>query len=177
MDVFRLGAAGALSLLAVFPLAGQGTKVGYIDTNAVLAEYGPAQEARRSLQATLAGYQTELQQLGADIQQKWNEYQQQQMTMNADARRAREQDLQTMETRLGERTQELQAQAAQREAEVFQPIMEEIRVVLEEIRVDGGYGLILDTATGTILVADPALELTQQVLTRLQARSGAEGGR
>lgn len=177
MNVFRLGAAGALCLLAVFPLAGQGTKVGYIDTNAVLAEHAPAQEARRSLQATLAGYQTELQQLDADIQQKWSEFQQQQMTMNADARRAREQELQTMQSRLQERTQELQGQAAQREAEVFQPIMEEIRVVLEEIRVEGGYGLILDTTAGTILVADPALELTRQVLTRLQARSGSEGER
>ena len=53
--------------------------------------------------------------------------------------------------------------------------MEEIRIVLEEIRVEGGYGLILDTVSRAILVADPALELTQEVLTRLEARSGSEG--
>jgi len=177
MSIFRLGAAAVLCLLAVTPLAGQGTRVGYIDTNAVLAEYGPAQDARLSLQATLAGYRAELQQLGTDLEQRLSEYQQQQMTMNADARRAREQELQTMESRLQERTQELEGQAAQREQEVFQPIMEEIRVVLEEIRVEGGYGLILDTARGTILVADPALELTRELLTRLQARSGSQGER
>ena len=175
MSIFRLGGAAALSLLAVAPAAGQGTKVGYINSDAILAEYGPAQEAQKSMEATLAGYRTELERLGQDIQQAWTQYQQQQMTMNADARRAREEDLQGMEAKLQERTQQLEGQAAQRQAEVFQPIMEEIRTVLEEIRVQGGYGMILDTASKAILVADPDLELTQQLLTRLRDRSGTPG--
>ncbi len=177
MNVFRLGAAGALSLLTVFPLAGQGTKVGYISSEQILAEYGPAQDAQRSLQATLSGYEAEIQQLESDLQQAIAEYEQQQLTMNADARRAREQDLGARRIKLEERRQELNEQARQRQAEVFQPIMEEIRTVLEEIRIEGDYGLILDTFSQAILVADPALDLTQQVLTRLRARSGSEGGR
>ena len=175
MSIFRLGAAAALCLLAVIPLAGQGTKVGYINSEAILAEYGPAQEAQRSLQATITGYETEIEQLEADFRQAITEYEQQQLTMNADARRAREQELGSRRVAIDQRKQDLNGQAIQRQTEVFQPIMEEIRTVLEAIRVEGGYGLILDSASRAILVADPALELTQEVLTRLQARSGSEG--
>ena len=175
MSVFRLGAAAVLCLLTASPVAGQGTKVGYINSEQILAEYGPAQDAKRRLNATVAGYGAEIQQLEAGLQQAFNEYQQQQLTMNADARREREQELGNRQIKLEERRQELNQQALQRQQEVFQPIMEEIRMVLEEIRVEGGYGLILDTVSQAILVADPGLDLTQEVLTRLEAGSGTEG--
>ena len=176
MSIFRLGAAAALSLLFVGPLAAQGTKVAYINSLQVLSEYGPAQEADSRLQATLAGYQAEIDQLRADFAQSLTEFQQQQMSMTAEARRQREQELQEQGAAIDERGRELQALADQRETEVFTPINEAIRSVLEEIRVEGNYGLILDTRSTAILVADPALDLTKQVLTRLQARSGSEGG-
>ena len=177
MSIFRLGAAAALCLLAVTPLAGQGTKVGYVNSDAILAVYGPAQEAQKSLEAMVAGYRTEVDQLEAGFQQDWNEFQQQQLTMNADARRAREQELASRRSEIDQRAQVLNEQARQRQTQVFQPIMEKINTVLEEIRVEGGYGLILDAASSAILVADPALELTQQVLTRLEAMSGSQGER
>ena len=176
MSISRLGVAVALSLLFASPLAAQGTKVGYINTNAVLSEYGPAQDAQRQLAATVAGYEAELNTLEADYQQSAIEYQQQQMSMTPEARQNREQQLQSLFTALQERRQELANLARQREQEVFTPINDEIRSVLEEIRVEGNFGLILDTVSNAILVADPALELTQQVLTRLQAKSGSEDG-
>jgi outer membrane protein len=174
MSIFRLGAAAALCLLAVTPLAGQGTKVGYVNSDAILAAYGPAQEAQKSLEATVAGYRTEVDQLEAGFQQDWNEFQQQQLTMNANARRAREQEMAGRRSVIDQRAQVLNDQARQRQTQVFQPIMEKINTVLEEIRVEGGYGLILDAASSAILVADPALDLTQQVLTRLEAMSGSQ---
>ena len=176
MSISRLGAAVALSLLFASPLAAQGTKVAYIDTNAVWAEYAPAQEAQRVLNATLAGYQTELDVLRSELAQGFTEYQQQQISMTPDARQKREEELNALEMSLNERGQELQTQAEQRRLEVFAPISEAIRSVLEEIRVEGNYGLILDVTSNAIMVADPALDLTQQVLIRLQAGSGSEDG-
>lgn len=176
MSITRLGAAAALSLLFVGPLAAQGTKVAYVNTDAVLAEYGPAQDASRALQATIAGYQAEIDNLDASYQQALAEYQQQMMTMTAEARQDREADLQTQFATREARRVELGELASQREDEVFAPILGAIANVLEEIRVEGEYGIILDTRSNAILVADPALDLTEQVLTRLQARSGSEGG-
>ena len=176
MSISRLGAAVALSLLFAGPLAAQGTKVGYVNTSAVLSEYGPAQDADRQLKATVAGFEAELNTLEADYEQAVSQYQQQQMTMTPEARQIREGQLQSLLIALQDRRQELANQASQRQIEVFTPINDDIRSVLEEIRVEGNYGLILDTVRQVILVADPALDLTQQVLTRLQARSGSEDG-
>ena len=176
MSISRLGAAVALSLLFTSPLAAQGTKVGYINTAAVLGGYGPAQEATQQLDATVSGYQTEFNQLQNDYGRDLNEFQQQQMTMTPEARQQREQQLQAQRLALEERGRELEDLAEQRRAELFDPINSAMQAVLDEIRVEGNYGLILDTNLGVILVADPALDLTQQVLTRLQARSGPEGG-
>ncbi|MDE2873912.1 MAG: OmpH family outer membrane protein [Gemmatimonadota bacterium] len=176
MSISRLGTAVALSLLLASPLAGQGTKVGYINSVAVLAEYGPAQDARGSLQATFAGFQAEVDNLDSAYQQALAEYQQQMTTMTPEARQERERQLQTQLDARHARSQELQDLFEQRETEVFGPINEAIRSVLEEIRVEGNYGMILDVAVQAILVADPALDLTQQVLIRLQARSGSEDG-
>jgi outer membrane protein len=176
MSISRLGAAVALSLLFASPLAAQGTKVGYINTAQVWSEYAPAQEADRQLNATMAGFQLEIDRLEADLAQAYSEFEQQQSTMTPEARQRRDGELRAQQLALSERAQELQDQIAQRRAEVYTPINEAIRSVLEEIRVEGNYGLILDAAVQAILVADPALDLTQQVLTRLQARSGSEDG-
>ena len=51
MSVSRLGMATALLSLAVSPLDAQVAKIGYINSNTVLAEYPPAQEAQQALQA------------------------------------------------------------------------------------------------------------------------------
>lgn len=177
MSIFsRLGAAVALSVLLASPLAAQGTKVGFVNVAQLFAEYGPAQEATSQYQAAIAGYDRELNMLRADYQQQAAQYEQQRMTMMPEARQTREQQLQAKLVEFQEREQELTDLAEQRQSELFAPINDTIAAVLEEIRVEGNYGLILDTSQGVILVADPALDLTQQVLTRLEAGSGSEGG-
>ena len=177
MSVSRLGMSAVLVLMCAGPLAAQATKVGYINSNDVLAEYLPAQEAQQALETARQGAESELQLLNSGYQAAIQQYQQQGMTMTAEARQNREQELGSQQQALQRRSQELDIQLQQRQAELFQPIMESVTTVLEEIRVEGNYALILDAASQAILVADPALDLTQEVVTRLQANSGAEGGR
>lgn len=172
-------------LLALAVAAGAGasaeaqpTKVGWVDTGVILSQYPRAQEAQRSLEATLQGFMAELQQLGTDMQSTLEEYDQQRVTMTPENRRAKEEEIATRQQAIEQRRQELDGQAQQRRAEVFQPVMESITAVIEEIRVEGNYAMILDAASQAILSADPSLELTQEVLNRLQvpAETGTSGG-
>ena len=59
--------------------------------------------------------------------------------------------------------------ANQRRAALIQPVMDNITAIIEELREEGSYTLILDAAAGSIVSADPALDLTQEVIGRLQA--------
>jgi Skp family chaperone for outer membrane proteins len=48
--------------------------------------------------------------------------------------------------------------------------MDEITEVIEELREQGNYALILDVAAGSIVSADPALDVTEEVIRRLNDR-------
>lgn len=182
MPVLRFRSAFLFAFGVAFAGSGsataQPTKVGWVDTGVILSQYAAAQEAQRSLEATLQGYRAELQQLGTDMQSTLEEYDQQRMTMTPENRRAREEEIARSQQAIEQRRQELDNQAQQRRAEVFQPVMESITAVIEGIRVEGDYAMILDAASQAILAADPSLELTQEVLNRLQAEEGpgAPGG-
>lgn len=169
MSISRMGMAAALVLLSAGTVQAQAARVGYVNSNQVLAEYEPAQEARQGLETARQVAESELRLLGQGWQAAVDEYQQQAMTMTPEARQAREQELQNQQQALQNRTQELDIQVQERQTELFQPIMERVTAVIEEIRVEGGYALILDSASQAILAGDPALDLTQEVLNRLQA--------
>jgi Skp family chaperone for outer membrane proteins len=53
--------------------------------------------------------------------------------------------------------------------------MERINAVIEDIRADGGYSMIFDVAAQGIIAADPALDLTAEVVRRLQAGAATAG--
>lgn len=169
MSISRMGMAAALVLLSAGTVQAQAARVGYVNSDQVLAEYEPAQVARQELEADRQEAQSELQLLDRGLTAAVNEYQQQAMTMTPEARQAREQELQNQQRALQSRTQELDIQFQELQAELLQPIMERVTAVIEEIRVEGGYALILDSASQAILSGDPALDLTQEVLNRLQA--------
>ena len=54
--------------------------------------------------------------------------------------------------------------------------MDRITEVIEQLREEGAYSLILDVAAGSIVSADPALDLTQEVIGRLEAELGVVPG-
>lgn len=175
MSVSRLGMAFTLSLLWAASVEAQATRVGYVDSNAVLAEYAPAQAARQQLENARQDAEAELQLLGSGWQTALAEFQQQAMSMTPEARQNRQQELAAQQQALETRTQELEIQFQQRQAELLQPVMDRVTAVIEELRVEGNYSIILDRASQVILAADPALELTQDVLTRLQAQDTGGG--
>jgi len=168
--------AFALLLCCAASLDAQTARVGYVNSQAILAEYGPAQEARQQLEAAAQDADRELQLLNSGLQAAIGEYQQQQMSMTLEARQNREQELGNQQQAMQRRTQELDLQLQQRQQELLQPINDRIGAIIEEIRVEGNYAIILDAASAVIVAADPALDLTQDVLTRLQAQDNPGGG-
>ena len=117
----------------------------------------------------MSGYQNEIVQLETELQNLEAALQQQQLTLSPEARANREQQLQAKFQEYQQRTGQLQEVANQRRAALIQPVMDNITAVIEELREEGSYSLILDAAAGSIVSADPALDLTQEVITRLQA--------
>lgn len=177
MNVSRFGMAAVLTLLFTASLDAQATRIGYVHVQEVLAQYPPAQAARDQLEGASNRWTNEIQSLTADWQRAFDEYQQQQMSMTPEARQTREQEIQAQGLALQNRDQEIQVLAQQLRDDLLQPIMDDISAVIEEIRVEGGYGLILDADSNVILAADESLNLTPELLARLEEKGAADGGR
>jgi outer membrane protein len=169
----------ALLALAVLLPAGaveaQTLKIAYINSQEILLQAPGAEEAQAQFDQEMQSYQAEIQQLETELQNMETSLQQQQLTLSPEARTNREQALQQKFQEYQQRAGQLQQVANERRAALIQPVMDKITAVIEEMREEGAYSLILDAAAGSIVSADPALDLTQEVITRRQANAGPTG--
>jgi outer membrane protein len=161
----------AIPALACALLAGsaeaQSVKIGYINSQQILASSSEAAAAQQQFDREMQGYQAEVQQLEDEITGMQERLSQQQLTLSPEAKATREQQIQTRLTAYQSRTQQLQQLAEQRRAELIQPVMDRITVIIEGVREEGQYSLILDVAAGSIISADTTLDLTPEIIRRL----------
>lgn len=150
-------------------------KIGYIDSQAILDQDPSAQTAQQQFEASLATYQAEVQQMGEDLQRLVDQYEQQQAMLSDEAKANREEEIRLKQAQYQQRIAELEQQADVRQAELVQPVMERITAVIETIRAEGSYSMIFDVAAQGIISADPALDLTAEVIRRLQALAPSGG--
>ena len=166
--------------LVFFLVAGaaeaQTTKIGYINSAEIVASAPGSAEAQAQFDAELQASQDEITRLETELENLDQQLQQQQLTLSPEAKANREAQLQAKYTEYQQRTGQLQEEANTRRAELVQPIMDQITAVIETLREEGNYALILDAAAGSIISADPTLDLTQEVLRRLEAAATAAPG-
>ncbi len=170
MRVMKVFLPVLMGLVLVASAEAQTTvKIGYIDSQAILDQDPSAQSAQQQFEASLTTYQAEVQQMGEDLQRLIDQYEQQQAMLSDEAKANREEEIRLKQSQYQQRISELERQAGARQAELVEPVMERITAVIEDIRAEGSYSMIFDVAAQGIISADPALDLTAEVVRRLQA--------
>ncbi len=147
------------------------TKIGFVNIQAILKQTPGYAKAESTFAKELEGYRTEVQKLQAGLDSAAQDFEQQSVALSPTSRQARRKELEAQQEKLQQRTQELQQRAGTRERELLEPIQQRINSVIEGIRAAGGYAIIFDvSAPGNgIVTGDKSLDLTQRVLTQLQA--------
>ncbi len=164
-----LFAAALLALVATVPASAQSNvRIAYINSQLILEQAPGAADAASQFDRDMARYRSEVEQLGQDLEALIGQYQQQQLTLSPEAKSNREEEIRLKQQQYNSRIQELDQQAGMRQAELVQPIMDQINAVIETIRAEGNYSLIFDVTAGAILAADETLDLTDEVIRRLQ---------
>jgi outer membrane protein len=97
------------------------------------------------------------------------DYERQQLMLSATAKTQRQEEIQRLQQEYRTRVDAMESAAAKRQQELVQPIMDKVNAVIEQIRTEGSYSFIFDVAAGSIIAADPRLDLTQEVVRRLKA--------
>ncbi len=147
------------------------TKIGFVNIQAILKQTPGYAKAESTFAKELEGYRTEVQKLQASLDSAAQDFDQQSVALTPTNRQAKRKELEAQQEKVQQRTQELQQRAATRERELLEPIQQRINSVIEGIRAAGSFAIIFDVSApgNAIVTGDKSLDLTQRVLTQLQA--------
>jgi outer membrane protein len=178
MKLFLVATAATLLSMAggVRPAAAQqggGTKVAYVNTQAILRATPGYAQAESTFTKELATYRSEVQKLQASLASSASDFEQQSVMLSPTQRAAKRKDLEGQQKKLEARTQELQQRATSRERELLDPIQSKVNSVIEGLRASGNYAMIFDVSAPNsgIVTADKSLDLTQKVIQQLKSGS------
>jgi Skp family chaperone for outer membrane proteins len=164
----------ALLLLApVAPLAAQGTAaqkiVAYVDSKVILNGAPAAATAQAVLQKEGMAIQAEIQKMSDQLDAMTASFNKEQATLTGEKREARVKAITDKQSESQARYQQFQQMAQEREAEVLQPILDQIKLAIEDVRVEMGYAVIIDIGqSAAIVAADKNLNLSDRVLAKLR---------
>ncbi len=163
------GFLAVLGFTAIQAAAQSPLKIGYVNSQMIIEQDPAATAAQDQFQREMVPFESELQGLETDIATLIGQYQAQEITLTANARRIRQDEIAQKQQAYQERMTEIEAQAAARQQELVQPIMERINNIIQEIRIDGSYTFIFDVSGGGLIAADESFDLTDEVMQRLVA--------
>jgi outer membrane protein len=180
----RLIFRGSLIALAIgFTLVGstnsaqaQG-KIGWVDLDRILAEYAEFKEAEELFRKDAAVWEAEFDSMQDVYFSKLEDYKKQQLILNEERRKQREEELRTMEQTVMEAKNRLESQAEKRRAELTNPILQKIQEVVQGIATNEDYDFIFNASQiymtpagiqfAPIMYAKKKLDVTDRVFEEL----------
>lgn len=178
----RLCAALAAASLAVCalaaprPVAAQNTtvRVGYVDSARLFQQYSAAQEAQQRFDRQVQGWRDEAAEKERLVNQLRAEVRDQSPILSASRRQEKDQALQKAISDYEQFIQSIwgpQGRAQQENERATAEVVTQIRSAVEKVAGQKQLDLVLDSASGFILYADRNLDLTNEVLAELVART------
>ncbi len=165
-----------ISLYGIPVSAQTDLKIGYVHSQAILAQNAEATVATEQFKRDMVPYENELRGMEERISQLLSQYNAQQLTLTPDARQRRQQEIVELRGAYESRVQQIETEAARRQEELVKPIMERINLIIQQLREEGSYTFIFDASAGGLVAADEAFDLTAEVVRRLNAQAVGSGG-
>ena len=180
MRVFVVIAA-ALATAAFAPAVAQAQqtttlKLAYVDSDTLVRLAPGYDEAASAFDQVTDAWRDSLEQKRTQLQSLFEDYKRQEAVLSPELKAERQEAMLQLEqetqryfqTKFGP-----QGEAAVKQAELMQPIIERVNVAIDQVRQDGGYSLIFDLNDGALVAGDPALNITEQVVQRLRGQGSS----
>lgn len=171
MRFFMTGSAVALAMLLPLSAHAQaaGQKIAYVNTQLILQGAPGAAEAQATFQKDVEALQKQVVGLSDSLAKLDSVFAAGQAAMAPATREARLKTLAETKQNFEAEAEKLNQQAEQRQFELMQPIMDNVRKALDDMRLEGGYSFIFDVANSSFIVAaDKNLDLTDRVVAKLR---------
>ena len=165
---------------AAAPLSAQqqGTdpRIAYVNSQAVIQQAPGADSAQKAFQQEVQQYRQQAKELTAELDSLRQQFQQQQGMLSEQARQSRQQELLQRQKQVQSRVSKIEKKLQQRQQQLMQPILNRVQKVIEEIRAERGYDIIFDVSGSGVVAANPELNITQDVIARLEQMAAQGGG-
>jgi len=150
------------------------TAVAYVNSDAILQQTPGFAEADSTFRSEFQVFEQEIATLRQQLDSAAAVYEQQRIVLSPAASEDKMNELQALSQQAQSREQQLQARASERQRELMAPLQSRIQTVLDGVRAERNLAIIFDVAnpqTG-IVSADPLLDLTQLIISRVQGTGG-----
>ncbi len=157
----------------------QNVKLGYIDSQRIMAEFKEAQDAQKKLDDIVQQWRQERDQMQQQLQELQDQYQKQSLLLSDERKREREQEIQNLMAKLYEFDNQkfgAQGEVYKKQAELFEPVYQKIREAIDKVGKDGNFTYIFDVAGGAVVYKAPDQpDLTDEVLNVLNKGVASSG--
>ena len=147
-------------------------KIGYIDTVKIFANFSETIEAEEVYKKEVEAWKKQAEDMETEIARLGEEIQSQSLMLSAEK-------LEEKKLVYNQKMQEYQkymndifgesGEAARRNKELTEPIVEKINGVIKVVAEEQGFTLVLDSSQGIIIYADKEIDITDLIIERLGA--------
>ncbi|MFO8130347.1 MAG: OmpH family outer membrane protein [Bacteroidales bacterium] len=147
---------GIVILFASMALAMPGqaqsnAKFGYVDSNELLALMPEKDSVEVRLREYQAYLEEQIQEMFNEYESKVNAYRANQSTMSNIIKQTREREIADLEERITQFQQTAEADFQNKQAELYNPLIEKARRAIKEVAEEHGYTYIFDVSVGSLL--------------------------
>jgi outer membrane protein len=129
----------------------QTPKIGYINSNELLASMPEVKKADSSLQAYSKSFQDLLESMSKEYEKKVQDYQSQEKTMSDAIKEVKVKEIQDLQGRIQGLQQSAQEKVSQKKQELYSPILEKADKAIKDVAKEKGFDYIFDSGGGTVL--------------------------
>ncbi len=170
------------TLLLLF-LTGKGfsqSKIGYVDSDAIMDQLSDAQDARQQLDALIQDWQGELSKLEGDWKTKYNDYEKRKLIMTDQTRIETESELTKMEQKITDYREKkfgTNGELFQKQDEFMKPVQNKVFTAIKKVADKEDYDFVFDRSGGVLMLfAKDKYDITNLVLKELNVTSTNKQG-
>jgi Skp family chaperone for outer membrane proteins len=148
-------------------------KIGYIDSQEILAKYQRAQEIKEEFQSKVNEWKEEVNRRQQELEKLQKSLETQSFMLTEEAKMRKIQEIQQKKAELEKYINNVYKKDGEAEAlnkELMQPLLAEIDTIVSEIAEEEEYTYILDASTGVVIYADDMYDITERIIETLNRK-------
>lgn len=148
-------------------------KIGYIDSQEILAKYQRAQEIKDEFQSKVNEWKEEVNRRQKELEKLQKNLETQSFMLTEEARMRKIQEIQQKKAALEGYINDVYRKDGKAEIlnkELMQPLLAEIDTIVSEIAKEEEYTYILDASTGVVIYAEDMYDLTNRIIEALNRK-------